>query len=240
MNTEPDILYEDEHLVAVNKQSGLVVHSDGRTEEVTLQEWVAKRYPELEEVGGLHTLDSGRYIKRWGIVHRLDRATSGVLLIAKDDPTFLSLQRQFIEHAVAKTYHAVVFGLLDNAAGVIDLPIGRDRRDFRQWTVPPHARGTLRKAQTEYRVLGEYNEASLLELKPKTGRTHQLRVHLLALGHPIVGDDRYAPERGSMLGFTRLALHAKAITFLYDGRPKTIEAPYPADFAYIVGSFLHK
>lgn len=225
----PTILFEDAELLAVNKPAGLVVHADGRTTEPTLSDWVLEKYPELKEIGGFHTLDSARYASRAGILHRLDRETSGVILIAKNDETFYFLQRQFLDHSIEKTYTAIVEGTLDKKEGVIALPIGRSRSDFRQWTTGEDARGTLRTATTAYRVLNEGEGFSLLELKPQTGRTHQLRVHLKAIGHPIICDKRY----GSLcaLGFERLALHATTLTFEYPkGERRTIEAAPPADF----------
>lgn len=224
------LLYEDKNLLVISKPAGLVVHSDGRTVEATLADWVKGKYPELKDIGGLHTLDSGRYSERWGIVHRLDRDTSGVLLVAKDAQTFLDLQRQFLERKIEKTYHAVVRGTMEDDEGTIDMPIGRNRADFRQWAVAPHARGTLRSAITDYKVLGEYDNCSFLELSPKTGRTHQLRVHLSALRHPIVGDTRYGTTNVPVCGFKRLALHARKIVFLYEGKKMEIVAPYPDDF----------
>lgn len=223
------ILYEDEHLLAVNKPAGLVVHADGRTKEPTLTDWVLEKYPTLKDVGGMHTLDSGRYAPRAGILHRLDRETSGVILIAKNDETFYYLQRQFLDHSIEKTYNAFVAGVLEKKEGVTELPIGRSRSDFRQWATGEDARGTLRKAETAYRVLKEGGGFSFLELKPKTGRTHQLRVHLKALGHPIVGDKRYGSACD--LDFDRLALHAAKIAFEYPkGKRRIIEAPPPTDF----------
>ncbi len=223
------ILYEDEHLLAVDKPAGLVVHADGRTKEPTLTDWVLEKYPTLKDVGGLHTLDSGRYAPRAGILHRLDRETSGVILIAKDDETFYSLQRQFLDRSIEKTYHAFVAGELEKKEGIIELPIGRSRGDFRQWATGSEARGTLRDAKTAYRVLSEGGGSSLLELKPKTGRTHQLRVHLKALGHPIICDKRYGSA--CALGFTRLALHAARLSVEWPkGRRLTVEAPLPRDF----------
>lgn len=224
-----DILYEDEHLLAVNKPAGLVVHSDGRTKEPTLSDWVLDRYPKLKDVGGMHTLDSGRYVARAGILHRLDRETSGVILIAKDDATFYFLQRQFLDHSIEKTYNAFVAGEIEKKEGVIELPIGRSRSDFRQWATGTDARGTLRKATTAYRVLKCGGGHSFLELKPKTGRTHQLRVHLKALGHPIVCDKRYGSA--CALGFARLALHAAKLTFEWPkGKQLVLDAPLPEDF----------
>lgn len=232
----PVVLFADEHLLVVDKPAGLVVHADGRTTEPTLSDWVIEHYPHLKEVGGLHTLDSERYAPRVGILHRLDRETSGVILIAKDDETFYALQRQFLDHSIEKTYNAFVEGVPDPAEGVIALPIGRSRSDFRQWTTGEDARGTLRTATTVFRVTEECDGFSFLELKPQTGRTHQLRVHLKAIGHPIVCDKRY----GSLcaLGFTRLALHATSITIkLKNGERKKFTAPFPQDFTAAQSKF---
>ena len=226
---EPSIIFENDSLVAVDKPAGLVVHSDGRTEESTLTDWVLKRHPELTDIGGLHTLDSGRYVPRAGILHRLDRETSGVIMIAKNDETFYFVQRQFLDHSIEKVYNAFVMGTPEPSEGVIDKPIGRSRADFRQWTVGGEARGTLRPASTRYRVLSAGGEYAFLELTPKTGRTHQLRVHLLSIGHPILCDERYGTPTG--LGFMRLALHAARLTLTLPGAERiTIEAPLPADF----------
>ena len=226
----PTIIFEDEHLLVVNKPAGLVVHRDGRTEEGTLTDWVIAHYPNIKDIGGLHTLDSGRYVERYGIVHRLDRDTSGVIAIAKDDVTFFELQRQFIDRSTEKIYHSLVWGIFDTKDGVIDEAIGRNRHDFRQWAIAPDARGTLRPATTHYHVVGEYDGCTFVELKPKTGRTHQLRVHLASMGHPILSDERYGKETGGAFGFDRLALHARALTLQYSGHAKTFVAPYPADF----------
>lgn len=227
----PVVLFEDGDLLVVDKPAGLVVHADGRTTEPTLSDWVLETYPHLKDVGGMHTLDSERYAPRAGILHRLDRETSGVILIAKNDETFYFLQRQFLDHSIEKTYNAFVGGVPDPAEGTITLPIGRSRSDFRQWATGEDARGTLRKATTLFRVLGQGGGFSFLELKPQTGRTHQLRVHLKAIGHPIVCDKRY----GSLcaLGFTRLALHALSLKIkLPSGVAHTFTAPLPDDFLH--------
>jgi 23S rRNA pseudouridine1911/1915/1917 synthase len=233
---EPIILFEDADMLVVDKPAGLVVHSDGRTEEPTLSDWVTQKYPACKDVGGLHTLDSERYAPRAGILHRLDRETSGVIIIAKNDATFYFLQRQFLDHTVQKIYNAFVHGVPSLREGVIDLPIGRSRSDFRRWTTGQDARGTLRDAETHYRVLKENETFSLLELRPKTGRTHQLRVHLLALGHPILCDTRYDSPTG--LGFQRLALHALSLSAkLPSGEQKTFSAPLPKDFREALSAF---
>lgn len=226
---EPVILFEDADMLVVDKPAGLVVHSDGRTTEPTLSDWIIKKYPACKDVGGLHTLDSERYAPRAGILHRLDRETSGVIVVAKNDETFYFLQRQFLDHTVQKIYNAFVHGVPPDKEGVIDAPIGRSKSDFRRWTTGHDARGTLRGAETHYRILKENGTFSFLELHPKTGRTHQLRVHLLALGHPILCDTRYDSPTG--LGFQRLALHALSLSIkLPKGERKTFSAPLPEDF----------
>lgn len=225
----PTIIFEDDTLLVLNKPAGLVVHSDGRTEEPSVTEWLRERDASLENVGGQHTLDSGRYLPRFGLLHRIDRETSGVILVAKTDEAFYFFQRQFLDRSITKIYRAFVKGMPKEAKGVIDAPIGRSRIDFRQWTCGPDARGTLRKALTEYRVVRSAKGFSELELSPKTGRTHQLRVHLRFVGTPILCDPRY--ERVEGLGFDRLALHAWKIFVHYpDGSEKVFEAPLPADF----------
>ncbi len=223
------ILYEDDQMLAVCKPAGLIVHADLRTKEPTLSDWIIARYPNLKDVGGLHTLDSERYVVRAGILHRLDRETSGVILVAKNDDTFYFLQRQFLDRTITKIYNAFVHGIFAEPSGVIEFPIGRSRSDFRKWATGDDARGTLRKAVTEYRVLSSRNNFSFLELVPKTGRTHQLRVHMGGVGHQIVCDKRYGSP--CALGFTRLALHARKITFtLPSGKQLSVEAPLPPDF----------
>jgi 23S rRNA pseudouridine1911/1915/1917 synthase len=232
--TGPDIsiIYEDDMLFAVNKPAGLVVHSDGRTEEATLTDWVLEKYPACAEIGGLHTLDNGRYVPRAGIVHRLDRETSGVVLIAKTDEAFWPLQQQFIDRTTSKKYLAICLGKPAKSSGTIDLSIGRSRTDYREWATPPNARGTLRSAITDYSLLGtgeyEGKEYSLVGFSPKTGRTHQLRVHAKAAGFPIVCDIRYHTQ--AALGMERLALHASSLTVKHpNGRVIEFTAPLPGD-----------
>ena len=235
MNTEVEIIYEDDALLVVNKPAGLVVHSDGRTEEPSLTDWVLARYPGNSDIGGLHTLDSGRYAPRAGIVHRLDRETSGVVLIAKTDAAFWPLQQQFISRTTTKEYLAICEGAPKEKEGSITLPIGRSRADYREWTVPPHARGTLREAHTDFVLLGigvaEGKTYSLIRFLPKTGRTHQLRVHAKAEGFPIIADSRYGTD--AALGMDHLALHAERLTIAHSltNVIHTFVAPIPQDFS---------
>lgn len=224
------IIYEDEDVLVVNKPSGLVVHSDGRTEEPTLSDWVLENYPQTENVGESIVLSDGSEIKKYGIVHRLDRETSGVIIIAKKQEAFLSLKRQFQDREIKKVYRAIVYGTLKQERGTIDKKIGRSRNDFRRFAVGKNTRGILREAITEYKVLCTVDGFSALEVYPKTGRTHQIRVHMMSVGHPILCDRLYAPGGNCALGLGRVALHAMSVNFvLPKGGRLRIEAPLPDD-----------
>lgn len=223
---EPNILYEDEDILAVNKPAGLVVHPDGRTVEPTLAEWFKEKYPEAKDVG-----EKLGEIERPGIVHRIDRETSGVLLLAKTHAGFEHLKEQFQERSIRKSYIAFIYGNMKEDHGSINLAIGRSPSDFRKWSASRGAKGEKREALTYYRVLARTEGATLIEAQPKTGRTHQIRVHFRAKDKPVVADPLYAEGREKLLGFERLALHARAITFRnMSGKEITVVAPYPEDF----------
>jgi len=228
MNIE--ILFENDDMLAVNKPAGLVVHPDGKTEEPSLCDWIVEKYPEIRGVGEPIECKDGTIIERPGIVHRLDRDTSGVLVIAKNPVSYEILKAAFKKRKADKTYNAFVYGHVKEGRGTIDLPIGKSGGDFRKWSAMKKARGKIREAQTFFRVVdrGEFEgeKYSFLELKPKTGRTHQIRVHLQAKNHPVVSDHLYAPNKPKILGFERLALHSRKLE-VWD---QTIEAPYPDDF----------
>jgi 23S rRNA pseudouridine1911/1915/1917 synthase len=241
MNIE--ILFEDKNYLVLNKPAGLIVHADGKTEEPTLVDWLLEKYPEMKDVGEPWTSPQGQTIYRPGIVHRLDRETSGVLIIAKTQESFEDLKKQFQNREIEKTYNAFVYGKMEEEDGVIDRAIGRSNKDFRMWSAQRGARGELREAITVYKVLETgrpLDEArgkvaaegySYLEVRPKTGRTHQIRVHLKAINHPVIGDSLYAPKRDFALGFERLALHARSLAFKnLEGKELIIEAPLPEDF----------
>jgi 23S rRNA pseudouridine1911/1915/1917 synthase len=228
---EIKILYEDKDLLAVDKPVGLTVHSDGRTEESTLADWLLEKYPSIREVGESWTTPSGEVIFRPGIVHRLDRDTSGVLVVAKTPESFAHLKKQFQERLAKKTYRVFVYGIVKNDAGIINKPIGRSASDFRKWSAEFGARGELREAATEYKVLERGEEASYLEVYPKTGRTHQIRVHLKSIGHSVVCDKLYAPKQKCILGFSRTALHAFSLEIAGNsGESLRFEAQLPEDF----------
>lgn len=222
------ILYENNTMLIINKPSGLVVHSDGKTEEQTLADWILDEYPMIEGVGeDMYITHQNQevHISRPGIVHRLDRDTSGCMIIAKTNESYRYLKEKFKQRAIRKTYQALVYGLVKHDKGVIDVPIGKSRKDFRMRSAGPHARGRLREACTHYSVKARYEDQSrtdkqnqtlkysLLELHPETGRTHQIRVHLKYINYPIVSDPLYAGKRKPALGLSRTALHASSLEF---------------------------
>lgn len=242
---EIPILYEDKDLLVINKPAGLVVHSDGKTDEPTLVDWILEHYPKTAGVGEPTVIAAGtkgeKILDRPGIVHRLDRETSGVLLIAKNQKAFLELKRQFQERVVHKTYRAFVHGVITHAAGEVNRPIGRSTKDFRQWTSGNDIRGEARDAVTRYKRLSTYRDYSYIEAEPLTGRTHQIRVHMRAIKHPIVSDSLYSNGKHNELGFTRLALHAAQIDFLdMKGRKIAVEAEIPEDFTLALEMFSDK
>lgn len=226
-----EILFEDEAILCINKPAGLAVHEDGRSVEPTLTDWVRETHPSMVGVGEEMVLQNGAVIDRPGVVHRLDRDTSGVLVLAKTQEAFFFLKEQFKNRNVHKTYRAFVWGELKESAGTIDRPIGRSKKDFRLWSATSTAGGKLREAITRFTRLGYANGFSYLSLEPKTGRTHQIRVHLKAIGHPVVCDERYAPTKGKALGFERLALHAHMLSLTHpNGTALVFEASFPEDF----------
>lgn len=224
-------LYEDEDILAINKPAGLVVHSDGRTQEESIAEWMLENYPGTKDIGEPITLSNGEIILRPGIVHRIDRETSGVLLLAKTKKGFENLKNQFKNREIHKTYITFVHGNIKDDHGVINLQISRSGGDFRKWSAGRGARGEKREAITYFKVLKRFEGGSLVEVKPKTGRTHQIRVHFLAIQRPIAGDKLYAPSKPDILDFKRLALHAKEIEFRdTNGKIHQVDATYPEDF----------
>ena len=222
------VLYEDEDVVVVDKPAGLVVHPGAGHASGTLVNALLYHCGELAGVGG---------VLRPGIVHRLDRGTSGVLVVAKNDAAHRALARQFCDHSVERVYRALVRGLPREDAGRVDAPIGRHARDRKRMSV---SAPVARAAQTAWRVSRRFpaSERTWLEVRPETGRTHQIRVHLASAGLPIVGDPIYGrkgrthPE--SALG--RPALHAESLGFAHprSGSPLRFEAPLPADLAELL------
>lgn len=223
---EISILYEDPHILALYKPAGLTVHPDGKRDEPTLVDWIVEHYPQTKEVG-----EKMGDVIRPGIVHRLDKETSGVILVAKDQETHQFLKDQFQNRTIQKKYYAFVYGELKDKYGTINRPIGRSKSDFRKWSATRGARGELREAETWYTVIKTTKLASYVMAEPKTGRTHQIRVHFASINHPIVHDPLYGSGKAALFGFTRNALHAGEITFTnMEGKQITVEAPLPEDF----------
>ncbi len=237
---EPNIIYEDSDILILNKPSGLMVHpasssvvdmSDGKSSEPTLAHWIIEHYPALAEVGEIQLDAHGEPLLRPGIVHRLDRETSGVIVIAKTQESFFFLKEQFKNREIEKTYCALVYGVVQKDEGRIDAPIGRSRVDGRFTAVRPGNK--TREALTEYRVREHFSEYTVLTVTPRTGRTHQIRVHLKSIGHPVVCDHLYTPKRlCPVAGLNRLGLHAEALRLkLPSGEERRFVAPLPSDFA---------
>lgn len=230
-----DVLYEDADCVVVNKPAGLMVHPDERTESVFLTDWVISNYPDSKNVGENIKTSQGTTIERPGIVHRLDRDTSGVIVIAKTQDGHVWLKKQFQDRTVSKKYLAFVWGELKEEFGTITRPIGRSANEYPKWSAQRGARGEMRDAETYWTRLWtgavEGDKFSLIQAEPKTGRTHQIRVHFQAVHHPVVCDPLYAENKPVALGFSRLALHARSIEFVNTQNKKVqVKAPLPEDF----------
>ncbi len=257
---EPKVIFENADFVAVEKPAGLLVHrvrvsarsrsrrvDEGRRAEPTLADWVAARYPEVASVG-----DDPEF--RPGIVHRLDKETSGVMVVARRQEAFAWLKAAFQSRAMRKTYAAFVYGVPSPREGTIDRPIGIKAGTLKRSI---HATSMVKEAVTDYKVKEAFKPLrlsssslssssllapsfSLLEVTPRTGRTHQIRVHLASIGHPIVGDALYAPrsvrrEKGPGGAPLRLMLHAEHLEFADPaGTRFSFGAPLPEDFLEVI------
>ncbi len=236
---EPEILFEDEEVLVINKPYGLLVHEDWRPSEgQTVVEWFLNRVPNAKGVGEVSLKPDGTPLERSGVVHRLDRETSGVMILAKTKEAHAFLKQQFHDRLVKKEYRAFVYGRLHDRFGTINRPIGRSTKDFKKRSAERGAKGMLREALTHFERIGvgEYlNEPfSYVKLLPKTGRTHQLRVHLRAIDRPIVGDELYADKKiisSNNLNLKRLALHSHVLeVVLPNGESERFIAPLPHEF----------
>jgi 23S rRNA pseudouridine1911/1915/1917 synthase len=217
-----EVVYEDEHLAAVSKPAGMVVHPAYGHQSGTLVNALLNRWPETKEVGGA---------ERAGIVHRLDKDTSGLILVAKNEATHAALQRQFKRRQVKKTYLALVEQHPSPRQGLIDAPIGRGKRERKRMAIVKSGRNS----RTAYRAIELFDEHSLVELQPETGRTHQLRVHLAWLGCPVVGDRVYGYRRQRLLKERHfLHAHKLELTHPVTGEGLSLMAPLPGDLANLL------
>lgn len=232
---ELDTLYQDDHFIVLNKPAGRVVHPAPGHQTGTLVHGLLYHFPGLFSVGGRI---------RPGIVHRLDKDTSGCLVVALNDRAHQEISGLFKARAVYKEYLALVHGAVTGNTGMIDRPIGRHPVDRKKMTVNGRR---ARTAQTNWRVVRRFPSATLIRLYLKTGRTHQIRVHLNSLGHPVVGDSVYGPRRtagilevspGNRIRVPRQMLHARYLGFVHPASGKKIifEAPIPEDMAEIIAA----
>lgn len=219
-----DIVYEDENLLVVNKPAGMVVHPAAGHDTGTLVHAVLAHAPELEGVGGE---------KRPGVVHRLDKDTSGLILLAKNDRSYRFLQKQFRLRRVEKTYLTLVDGKPPTPTGRVEAPIGRDVRQRKRMAIVSHQKG--REAISEYLTLEVFPKHIYLQVHPVTGRTHQIRLHMAFMGCPVVGDTTYGRRRAT-IPIKRQFLHAARLTILLPGEQdaRTFEAPLPQDLASVL------
>ncbi len=219
---ELSVVYEDEHLAVIDKQAKLTVHPAPGETQPTLIGAILNRWPDVAKIA--HD-DPESDPQRPGLVHRLDRDTTGLLMVAKNADALRSLRDQLRERTMDKRYLAVTVGAPDPPAGLIDAPIGRDPSDPRRMAILDRAR----PSQTGYETIERFSDAALLECRLITGRTHQIRVHLSAIGHPIAGDTMYG-YKTPLIG--RQALHAKQLTIRHPATDEslTVEAEPPADF----------
>jgi len=227
------VVYADDDVIVVNKPAGLVTHPGAGVHATTLVAGLLERYPELARLPA----EGCGSPERPGIVHRLDKETSGLLVVARSPRAYRSLTDQLAARTAKRTYLALVVGTLRAAQGVVDAPIGRSSRDPTRMAVASAGR----EARTSYAVLRRFSQplaATELELKLETGRTHQIRVHLSAIGHPVLGDVRYGGARRTS-GVTRLMLHAVGLGFAApgSGERRVFEAPPPEDYVASVRRF---
>ncbi|MBU1036195.1 MAG: RluA family pseudouridine synthase [bacterium] len=219
-----DIIYEDEYLVVVNKPADMIVHPAGKIRSGTLVNALLYHCQDsLSGIGG---------VIRPGIVHRLDKDTSGLMVAAKNDFAHLDLSRQIKDHQVTKKYIALVHGNLRDDSGIIDAPIGRSLKNGKKMAV---TEGKSREAITQFKVLKRFSGYTLVEATLRTGRTHQIRVHLAFIGYPIVGDQLYG-HRKQGLNISRQALHSHILGFVHPSSKKYMEfsAPLPKDMQELI------
>ena len=218
-----DVIYEDKDIIVVNKPKGMVVHpANGNPDGTLVNAILAKCKDSLSGIGGEI---------RPGIVHRLDKDTSGLLIIAKNDQAHINMSKQIQDRKVIKKYIALVKGVIGENTATIDMPIARSTKDRKKMAVDPNGK----EAITHYKVLQRYDKYTLLEIKIDTGRTHQIRVHMSYIGHPVVGDMQYSNGKNEF-GIEGQMLHSKYLEFDHPitGKRLKLEAPLPEYFEQVL------
>lgn len=220
-----DILYEDNDVMVINKPAGLLVHETETDSEPTLVDALIAHDPAIEDVGDKR--------ERAGLVHRLDKATSGVLIVAKTQTAFEHLKTQFKNRKTIKHYTALVVGIMEKPHDTINFPIGRSKITGRMAARPTSQEG--RVAITHYDVIEQFPHHALLNVKIDTGRTHQIRAHMFAIGHPVVGDTLYRQKGKTPMDIGRLFLHARELIIeLPSGERKTFTVPLPKELEKVL------
>lgn len=226
-NIPLDIFFEDDDIIVVNKPQGMVVHpAPGNYTGTLVNALLYHCKDSLSGIGGK---------LRPGIVHRIDKDTSGLIIVAKNDRAHTALAEMFHNHSFTRKYDAIVYGNLTNDSGKIDLAIGRSRKDRKKMAHFPPDTPNTKNALTHYRVLERFGDYTHVELELETGRTHQIRVHMLSLSHPVLADPVYAAGRKT-LGLEGQCLHAKYISFQHPTKNETLtfEAPLPHHFQHVL------
>ncbi len=217
-----DVVYEDSDVIVINKPRGMVVHPAAGHPSGTVVNALLHHCKDLSGING---------VMRPGIVHRIDKDTSGLLMVAKNDLAHASLAEQLKEHTVTRKYSALVYGVMQHDKGTIDAPIGRANHDRKLYVVTEK---NSKHAMTHFAVSERFDEYTLLELKLETGRTHQIRVHMKYISHPLVGDPVYGGKSGRTLGMKGQALHAEVLGFNHPRSGEYLEfsVPIPADMEH--------
>jgi 23S rRNA pseudouridine1911/1915/1917 synthase len=228
-----DIVFEDDHLLVVDKPAGMVVHPAAGNREGTLVNALLHHCAgRLSGIGG---------VARPGIVHRIDKDTSGLLVVAKTDRAHEGLAAQFAKHSIERVYQAIVSGVPTTSGGIVDAPLARSSANRQKMAIVQGERG--KRAVTHWRLVRRLRESAMVECRLETGRTHQVRVHMASLGHPLVGDPVYGRTRPAhrellkRLGFHRQALHAAALGFVHpvSNENLTFKSPLPSDIQELFG-----
>lgn len=232
------ILFEDDAFLAINKPVGVVVNRAESVKGETIQDWMEQHYPIFTHTPG-ESEEQAAFVDRSGVVHRIDKETSGILLIAKTVPTFIELQRQFRERVIQKTYLAIIHGALVPKEGEVRAPVGRLPWNKERFGIVPGGKESVTKYTAIKTIEKDGEKLTLVSVHPETGRTHQIRVHMKYINHPLLGDYLYAgrkTSRDDREWATRVMLHAWKIVLQHPttGETLAIEAPIPDDMNRII------